>query len=684
MMKKDEIINVLNQELANNYIKFTLDDATVDKLIIDVSRVVDDKITSEINKIKNNLKIRINSYQKELIRKKIIGYPVSIPFEVSNYEKLISNDDYERAYSLVAEGFERNSEIMVKSLIARIKVNFLNLDNKITDRYLEYLDNIQRDKKQLVILSLNSDEQFSCESIEQTIFEKYDELSNYHYMIILFKDGIRPYSWKDISEIGIFMENFKLEKNFNVFKNNRKRRVNDLSEFLRLNNNIVYNDDIENLINSFYEGVSYGFQFEDLFISSDGSTKVLVMQKVELDEEPKLCPVCMEDKVRGNSYPKILYKSFECQNPSCASRSKIGRGKRFDLYGAKRQMMLERNSELDQIAHDIYRAYRRDIVDPEDINIENLISLYTWAGDNIEVINEKIEASIFKGRNVTCSILSDKKGSKSIQPLRIVELLTSISKSIIFPTEFKIIESETIENQQIIHGNSTDIIPNLNILFDGAITSPPYYNAREYSQWSNLLCYLIDMMINAKAIYENLKYKGTYIYNIGDIVGQDNIYIKSNMSKRRQMLGFYSALIFQIVGFEISGNIIWDKGEVQSKRNSTPNHISGYLKPVNAYEHCFIMKKKDDGIFLKTKVEKIDAVKKINSKGMNTYGHTAPYPLGIAELIIPFVKKEGVVLDPFVGSGTTLIAMKASGINGVGFELNKDYYQLAIDRIRVG
>lgn len=50
--------------------------------------------------------------------------------------------------------------------------------------------------------------------------------------------------------------------------------------------------------------------------------------------------------------------------------------------------------------------------------------------------------------------------------------------------------------------------------------------------------------------------KKVHIYNIGDVVGQDNIHIACNMSKRRQMLGFYSILIFQTVGFHVIGNML--------------------------------------------------------------------------------------------------------------------------------
>ena len=147
------------------------------------------------------------------------------------------------------------------------------------------------------------------------------------------------------------------------------------------------------------------------------------------------------------------------------------------------------------------------------------------------------------------------------------------------------------------------------------------------------------------------------------------------------MLGFFSIFIFKIVGYKAIGNIIWDKGEVQSKRNSTANHISGYIKPINAYEHCIVFSKDKDRLIIPTEIKKIESVKKINSKGENILGHTAPYPLELAKLIINFVKKDDYIIDPFLGSGSTVIAMKEEGYNSIGFELNEKYFLLSQKRI---
>lgn len=688
-MEEKELIDILNDRLDGNS---TISADNLRALIIDTSRVNDTKFTNAINELKSILKIKINTTEKEKIRLYFAGYPIKdINPDYSIFNPGITDEEYALAMKLISEGFSRNESVMIESLIARYKKNILNHGSEFVDEYINYIHDNQKDKKQLIVLNINGRNMLKTSDITSIISAYYEKLSNYHYMIISFNDDEKNISWKTISEVAIFMENFKIEHNFKVYQNkNRPRRIKELLDFYSESEFINVDDTLKEISSSFYDGVSYGFQFEDFFITNDGKEKILVMQKVELDETPKLCPSCLTKQQRGNSYPRMLYKSFECQNPACPSRSKIGRGKRFDLFGAKRQMMLERNSPNDQIEDKLYSSYRRDIIDKEQCNLESFISLYSWDEDYVLGINIDTRiGDIYRGRKVEYTDLDGIKKyvekakiDITFENLPIVKMFKILNNRINFPDNISF-ESRKIDGNWFIHGNSSKLIshiPNENIgIIGSVITSPPYYNAREYSQWPNMICYFVDMMINAKSVYQTMKEDGIYIYNIGDIVGQDNIYIHSNMSKRRQMLGFYSVMIFNIVGFNIITNIIWDKGEVQSKRNSSSNHFSGYIKPVNAYEHDFVFNKgSKKNIY--TQVRKIETVKKINSKGQNILGHTAPYPLEIAELIIPYSNKKELILDPFLGSGTTLIAAFKNGFNGIGFEMNKKYYNLAIER----
>ena len=62
-------------------------------------------------------------------------------------------------------------------------------------------------------------------------------------------------------------------------------------------------------------------------------------------------------------------------------------------------------------------------------------------------------------------------------------------------------------------------------------------------------------------------------------------------------------------------------------------------------------------------------------------GHIAVMPKEIADIVLQSVEGN-VVLDPFMGSGTTAIAAINTERNFIGFELNKEYFEIAQNRIK--
>lgn len=276
------------------------------------------------------------------------------------------------------------------------------------------------------------------------------------------------------------------------------------------------------------------------------------------------------------------------------------------------------------------------------------------------------------------------------------------------------------------------------------VTSPPYYNAREYSQWKNLNEYLDEMRLIIKEAYRVLDNHRVFVFNVGDIFDNDNISTTSTWGKRRIPLGAYFIKIFEEEGFTFVDDYIWDKGEVQSERHKNGNKpYPFYQYPMNCYEHilifhkhrndstrypcpvcgclkvngnayseiglkswecknleCFERSKANRGkrFSLKTlttqsrqeekyvidkdyikkwrrDIIKLSPVIKINSKGENILGHTAPFPFEIPEFAIKmFSYPDEYVLDPFGGSFTSVIAAKHLGRIGVGIELNKEMF----------
>jgi len=579
-----------------------------------------------------------------------------------------------------------NSEKIINSIKTRVnEINKYRTEKEKCKKWLEKYSNY--DDPALIILNINQNliealgNQYKSK-IFSIIKHMHEKLMNYRHVAVVIKEKLTvnniDITWDLLSDIAVYMENFiGFRGNFNAFKQNKK--IEELSEFLK-NNKYINQADTEKIAAEYYNQISTGFVFNDLLISDDEKTKVLIMRKIELDETPVLCPSCLETTSRGNSYPLMFQKSWECQNPNCPERSKSGRGKRYDEYGVFRYYKLVENNPNNQIDREMYLDWHRDVFDHNLDIYEMLIMYYSWNKEKIKIINDDYKKT-YRTRNIEKIDLSEinLETNLTIEDLNIYKLLCEINN--LYKEQPK--TKDLNEQINILNEDSTIGIQSIrNLNLGAAVTSPPYYNAREYSTWPNFVTYLIDMMLNAKSIYNASQEENfTYLYNVGDIVDTDNVYVTSNMSRRRIMLGFYSALIFKIVGFKLAGNIIWDKGEVESKRNSTVNLVSGYIKYVNCYEHVLILKKRSEELNNESRVCKIKPVYKINSKGENTLGHTAPYPIELVELLGPYVNPDLYVLDPFLGSGTTGIWCRNNGYRFLGFELNEKYFELARNRI---
>ena len=72
----------------------------------------------------------------------------------------------------------------------------------------------------------------------------------------------------------------------------------------------------------------------------------------------------------------------------------------------------------------------------------------------------------------------------------------------------------------------------------------------------------------------------------------------------------------------------------------------------------------------------------MNTESAKRIGHPAPFPEELPNRLIKlFSFTNDIVIDPFMGSGTTAIAAIKNNRNFVGYEINKEYINLANNRI---
>ena len=67
--------------------------------------------------------------------------------------------------------------------------------------------------------------------------------------------------------------------------------------------------------------------------------------------------------------------------------------------------------------------------------------------------------------------------------------------------------------------------------------------------------------------------------------------------------------------------------------------------------------------------------------GKETRQHPTQKPLALMEWCLGFVPEASTILDPFMGSGTTLVACQRLGRMGTGIEIDPDYFEVACRRV---
>ncbi len=118
---------------------------------------------------------------------------------------------------------------------------------------------------------------------------------------------------------------------------------------------------------------------------------------------------------------------------------------------------------------------------------------------------------------------------------------------------------------------------------------------------------------------------------------------------------------------------------VWAKNNPTPFTNNVWLTDL---EYCLYFRERgvrlNDGYHLKSKWFN----SAINKSDKDDYGHPTIKPLELVKRHIEHTTQPNdIVLDTFMGSGTTAVACKELNRQFIGFEINKDYHKIAIDRL---
>ena len=228
-----------------------------------------------------------------------------------------------------------------------------------------------------------------------------------------------------------------------------------------------------------------------------------------------------------------------------------------------------------------------------------------------------------------------------------------------------------------IKPNSIDLI----------VTSPPYNVDIEYESFRDNIPYDKYLEFTEKWLrraYELLKPDGRICLNI-----------PLDKSKSREGEGFQSIYadvvsIAKKVGLKYFSTIIWNEGNI-SRRTAWGSFASASAPYVIAPVEVIVLLYKYSWKKLRKGTSDITTEKfKEWTLGIWTFqgenpekvGHPAPFPLELPKRCIKlFSYVEDIVLDPFVGSGTTLVAAYLLRRKAIGIDISKKYCEIARERL---
>ena len=247
------------------------------------------------------------------------------------------------------------------------------------------------------------------------------------------------------------------------------------------------------------------------------------------------------------------------------------------------------------------------------------------------------------------------------------------------------------------------------------VTSPPYYGLRDYGGEENQIGmeespekYVEQLVDVFRSVREVLTDDGTLWLNIGDSYynyRSDGNYPKQTVSKTNQDLPSFSpvrgnklegykskdligipwllAFALRKDGWYLRQDIIWNKPNpmpesVRDRCTKSHEYIFLFSKSKNYYFDVDAIKESTiDGKGLKRK----KSVWTVNTKPYKG-AHFATFP---PELIEPCImagsQKGDIILDPFMGSGTTGMVSKSLGRYYIGCELHESYNELIKNRV---
>jgi len=253
-------------------------------------------------------------------------------------------------------------------------------------------------------------------------------------------------------------------------------------------------------------------------------------------------------------------------------------------------------------------------------------------------------------------------------------------------------------NHKIIIGDSRNMTKLRDKSVHLVITSPPYWQLKDYGSIDQIGFddsyedYINNLNLVWKECFRTLNDGCRLCINIGDQFARSVYYGRYKIIPiRTEIIKFC-----ETIGFDYMGAIIWQKATTMNTTGgatimgSFPYPRNGIIKL--DYEFILIFKKLGVSPFVSKEIKEESKMSKDewnqyfnghwNFNGAKQDKHLAMFPEELPKRLIKMFSFVGdTVLDPFLGSGTTMLVAKNLNRNSVGFEINNNYLPTIKEKI---
>jgi site-specific DNA-methyltransferase (adenine-specific) len=249
---------------------------------------------------------------------------------------------------------------------------------------------------------------------------------------------------------------------------------------------------------------------------------------------------------------------------------------------------------------------------------------------------------------------------------------------VIESTDTAITKAHIVDEVFVQSAERMDQLPDNSVAL--MVTSPPYHVGKDYDSDKSFDDYLALLESVFVETYRVLQPGGRAVVNVANLGRRPYVPLSHLVTERMQRLGYF-----------MRGEIIWRKGKGASG-NCAWGSWKSPTNPVirDVHEYCLVFcKGRFDRVVsgvatvsAEDFMESTLSVWDVPPESAKRVNHPAPFPVELPRRFIELYTFVGeLVLDPFIGSGSTAVAAVESGRHWVGYEINGDYAEITRQRV---